>query len=201
MAVIVLAAPVVGLVVGLVIGDRMEEAVVLKLVGVALDVGELHRRLALEGDYGLAAITEEVGLSQRPFGGLRSASGIGDLPCEIEQFDAAGIVELDGVVIEDLPIVAADADLPAAHALRLQRMRLHQPIDYVERVDVLLDHVVAAGPKEEVPVADLIFGFQFRRAGGDVTQGRRYWCIPQAQQSSPKIFVNLSHGVAVSNTY
>ena len=90
----------------------------------------------------------------------------GDLTAITEHPEAVGIGELDGVVIEDLAHVLAHADLAAAHALGLARMRLHDPVGDVEVVDVLLDDVVAAEPVEVVPVADLVLHFGLARFAG-----------------------------------
>ena len=58
--------------------------------------------------------------------------------------------------VADLLRVANLAGRAAAHADRPHRVVVHDPVDHVEIVDVLLDDVVAAHPQEVVPVVDLV---------------------------------------------
>src|SRR5207248_404156 len=80
----------------------------------------------------------------------------GDLPAVAEHLQPAGIGVFDGVVIEDVAIILADAHLAAAHAEGRNGRRAHDPIADVEIVNMLLDNVVAAKPVEEIPIANLI---------------------------------------------
>src|SRR4029079_2366461 len=48
------------------------------------------------------------------------------------------------------------ASRTAAHADGADRVAIHDPVDHVEVVNVLLDDVIAAQPEEVVPVVDLV---------------------------------------------
>ena len=71
-------------------------------------------------------------------------------------------------------VLLAGADLPAAHALGLDRVSLLDPVADVDVVDVLLADMVAAEPGEEVPVADLVLqlGEILPRGTGVLAGGR-----------------------------
>src|SRR5690348_15347813 len=64
------------------------------------------------------------------------------------------------MVIEDVSVLLASTDLPAAHALGLDRVRFLNPIANIEIVNMLLTNVVAAKPREEIPVSHLVFQFR-----------------------------------------
>ncbi len=119
---------------------------------------------------------------------------------------AVGVRELDEVMVEDLTVFLAGANLPAAHALGLDRMLVAaEPVADVQIVNVLLDDVVAAEPREVVPIVDLVFHFGRLVAmrGGEV--GMR--ADPQAaavpihageQDVAERAVVNLLHRFDVS---
>ena len=81
----------------------------------------------------------------------------GLLPAVAEEPGAVGVLVDDREVVVDVAVLRPGADLPAAHADGLDRVRvLHDPGADVEEVDVLLDVEVAGEPGEVVPVAHLL---------------------------------------------
>src|SRR6478672_3171273 len=105
---------------------------------------------------------------------------IGDLPALAEHFGAVGISELDHVVVEDVAIFLARANLASAHPLCLERMRILDPVADVEVVDVLLANMIAAKPGEEVPVPHL--EFELRKIAAWEWLLRRMAAVPVATQ-------------------
>ena len=89
------------------------------------------------------------------FGDLARAAG--NLPALAEHLGAIGIGVFDRMVVEDVAVFLAGANLAAAHALGFDGVAVLDPIANVEVVDVLLADVVAAEPGEEIPIADLVF--------------------------------------------
>ena len=88
---------------------------------------------------------------------LHFVRAAGDLAALAEHLGAVGIRVFDGVVIEDVAVLFAGADLAAAHALGFDGVAILDPVADIEIVDVLLADVIAAEPGEEVPVANLVF--------------------------------------------
>ena len=80
-----------------------------------------------------------------------------DLAALAEHLGAVGIRVFDRVMIEDVAVLFASADLSAAHALGFDGMTVLDPVADIEIVNVLLADVIAAEPIEEVPVANLVF--------------------------------------------
>src|ERR1035437_8551588 len=76
---------------------------------------------------------------------------------------AIGTLELDEVVVKDLPVTLGIAHLASAHALPPHWMSAFDPVDHVKVVDVLLDDVVAREPGEVIPVANLVVHLRFAR--------------------------------------
>ena len=82
--------------------------------------------------------------------------GVVPLAADAETLGPAGELISDGVVIVNVAALRAGAHLPASHAHGADGVLVLQgPRHLVEAVDVLLDVVVAAQPREVVPVADL----------------------------------------------
>src|SRR4051812_12878871 len=80
----------------------------------------------------------------------------GDLAALAEHPGAVGIRKFDRVVIENVAVLFAGADLAAAHALCFNRMAVFDPVADVKIMNMLFADVIAAEPSEEVPVADLV---------------------------------------------
>ena len=64
------------------------------------------------------------------------------------------------MVVEYLTKFLTGAHLSAAHALRFHRVGPVNPIADIEIVDVLFHDVVAAQPREVIPIAHLVFHFR-----------------------------------------
>ena len=82
-----------------------------------------------------------------------------DVAALAEHVAAVGVFVLDGVVVENLAVVDAGANLAAAQPLATHRVSALDPVDDIEVMDVLLVDVVAAQPDEVVPVAHLVLHF------------------------------------------
>ena len=64
------------------------------------------------------------------------------------------------MVIEDFTRVGAGANLTATLTLSRDGVAVHQPIDYVNVVNMLLGDVVTTQPVKVIPVTHLIFEFR-----------------------------------------
>ena len=80
-----------------------------------------------------------------------------------EHLHAIGIGELDRMMVKNLAVLFADANLPSARATGFDRRPLHDPIADVQVMDMLFDDMIAAEPREVVPVADLMLHLRFAR--------------------------------------
>src|SRR5262245_47252050 len=81
-----------------------------------------------------------------------------DLAALAEHGDTVRVFVFDREVVVNLAMPLAGAGLPAAETGDgFHRMGAEDPIHDVEVVDVLLDNVVAAEPREVVPVFELPF--------------------------------------------
>ena len=80
--------------------------------------------------------------------------------------DAIGVGKLDVVVVENLAGLAVGAGFAATHALGGDGVGVvHEPVDHVDVMNVLLEDVVATNPCEMIPVLDLVIHFRpFRLA-------------------------------------
>src|ERR671925_371786 len=78
----------------------------------------------------------------------------GLLPAVSKELYAMRVFVHHCMVIEDMAVFRAGANLPAARAGRPDRVLiLHRPGHLVQTVDVLLDDVIARKPREVEPVA------------------------------------------------
>ena len=67
-----------------------------------------------------------------------------DVPALAQHLRAAGVREFDHVVIVDFTVVDSRADFATTLALSFDGKVLHQPVDHVDVVNVLLVDVIAA---------------------------------------------------------
>src|SRR4051812_33099971 len=81
---------------------------------------------------------------------------VGNVPALAEQRAAVLVGELHGMMIEDLAeVVLVAIILSPALPLSSDRIVVHDPVDNVEIMNVLLDDVVATEPVELIPVPHL----------------------------------------------
>ena len=82
--------------------------------------------------------------------GARLLSRLAEMPL------AARVLEFDGMMVPDVAVAGAGADLPPTHAVRSNRRAVHDPVGDVDLVRRLLHEVVAAEPGKNAPMPDLV---------------------------------------------
>jgi hypothetical protein len=170
------------------------EAVPLELMGIGA-APEALRSLSLEADDGLVVALE----ADRPLGAEgvmgETSPTAGDLAAFAETAHAAGVGELDRMMIEDFADARGDADLAPAHADGLNRCLAGEPVANINPMHVLFDNVIATEPDEMIPVVDLVMHLAHAGTAGaapdvaDVKEGAGVTEIAE------ETVMNLSNGL------
>src|SRR5215213_9945959 len=79
------------------------------------------------------------------------------MPALTIQYRAIGIMILNIMVVEDLPMVFSFTYLASAHSLRFNRVRPFKPVDHIKIVNMLFCDVIATKPNKIIPVTHLVF--------------------------------------------
>ena len=117
--------------------------------------------LGSPGHFTLAVVnfaTTDVGVTFAAVGVFGdTVPAITDVAALAEHLRPIRIGELDKVMIEDLSVIDAIADLAPALPLRFNGVRVFKPVRDIQIVYVLFYDVVATQPIEVIPVAHLVF--------------------------------------------
>ncbi len=85
--------------------------------------------------------------------------GVGDVATLAKELRTIRIGKLHDMMVENLAVFLARADLSSTLALSGHGIAVFEPIDHVQVVNVLFNDMIATEPIKVVPVVDLIFHF------------------------------------------
>ena len=145
---------ILSFIVGNIVADRVEEVIVLLLIGVLSIPPNLQLfspRMMSPVDFGAALAAMSMLRDAVPATHLMTALAV--------HSGAISIFEFHRVVVKNFPVVDTHADLCTAHAIGADREVIFQPVDDIQIMNVLLGDMVSADPDEVIPVAHLVFHF------------------------------------------